>query len=342
MPRIEEHSATGKINAARKAAFDPAQKIRLQKAVKDFEAVLLGFMLKNMRGSIQKEGLFGESFGGDMMDSMFDSEMAKEISRESSLGIADTLYRQITGEKLPERPVPMTEWISMLRAAKSTKSTPSVGAPSAAAPSVIAPSAAVPSAVVPAVAVASVISPASVLPALPSAAASLVASADQTRVLIPPVPTEKPLPHKSTGSVSGKTKDRIESYAAIIDTAAQKHGVDPNLVRAVIATESAGKADARSSKQAKGLMQLIDSTAHDMGVRDVWDPEENINGGTKYLKQMMDRCKGDLKLTLASYNAGPGAVEHHNGMPPYRETRDYVNRVIRYLQIFSEESSNAK
>lgn len=131
--------------------------------------------------------------------------------------------------------------------------------------------------------------------------------------------------------------ERLATYETIIDTAAQAHGVDPVLIKAVIATESAGKANARSSKEAKGLMQLIDSTAADMGVKNVWDPEENINGGTKYLKKMLERFDGDLKLALASYNAGPGAVERHKGIPPYRETRDYVSRVMHYMKQYEQE-----
>jgi len=99
-------------------------------------------------------------------------------------------------------------------------------------------------------------------------------------------------------------------------------------VTALIARESAGNPNAVSPKGAKGLMQLMDGTAREMGVKYSFSPAENINGGVKYLKNMLDSFGGDEKLALASYNAGPGAVRKYNGIPPYRETQEYVRAVL--------------
>ena len=95
-----------------------------------------------------------------------------------------------------------------------------------------------------------------------------------------------------------------------------------------------GVAGVRSDKDAKGLMQLIDSTATALGVRNVWDPAQNINGGTRYLSSLLAKFGGNVEQAVASYNAGPAAVEKYGGVPPYRETRAYVERVMNYLQYF--------
>ncbi len=105
-------------------------------------------------------------------------------------------------------------------------------------------------------------------------------------------------------------------------------GVDPLLVAAVIDVESSGNYKAKSPKNAQGLMQLIPATAERFGVKDPWNPDENINGGTQYLKFLLDRFNGDLSLALAGYNAGEGAVEKHGGIPPYPETQAYVSKVL--------------
>ena len=84
-------------------------------------------------------------------------------------------------------------------------------------------------------------------------------------------------------------------------------------------------------------MQLIDSTAAAMGVRDVWDPRQNVRGGAKYLSQMLDRFQGNVEHALASYNAGPGAVDKYQGVPPYKETQEYVDRVLQYLRDFEQQ-----
>jgi soluble lytic murein transglycosylase-like protein len=112
-----------------------------------------------------------------------------------------------------------------------------------------------------------------------------------------------------------------------IHDAARAHGVDPRLVAAVARRESAFNARAVSQKGACGIMQLMPATAQYLGVRNVFDPRENIFGGTRYLRTLLDTFNGDLDLTLAAYNAGPGAVSKHRGIPPYRETQAYVAAV---------------
>jgi soluble lytic murein transglycosylase-like protein len=120
--------------------------------------------------------------------------------------------------------------------------------------------------------------------------------------------------------------DRME---ASIQQAAAKYNLAPELIRSVIRAESNFQADAVSPAGAKGLMQLMPETARELGVTNVFDIQQNIDGGARYLRQMLDRFGGDLKRALAAYNAGPGAVEQFNGSVPYAETRQYVKRVLR-------------
>jgi hypothetical protein len=119
--------------------------------------------------------------------------------------------------------------------------------------------------------------------------------------------------------------------ARMVRRLAPEYRLDPNLVLAVIETESNFNPSARSPKNAQGLMQLIPETAERFGVRDVWDPEQNIRGGMAYLRWLMGYFDGDLALVLAAYNAGEGAVERHGGIPPYDETQSYVRRVLGQL-----------
>ena len=121
------------------------------------------------------------------------------------------------------------------------------------------------------------------------------------------------------------------SIAPIIDGAAQNHSLETRVLRAVIEQESGFHACAVSPKGAKGLMQLMPDTAQQLGVKDPFDPRENVEAGATYLKQMLDRYKGDLSQALGAYNAGPAAVDQAGGVPDIQETRDYVKAILQKL-----------
>jgi soluble lytic murein transglycosylase-like protein len=242
---------------------DEKQKAKLQKAVQDFEAVFVNYLLKTMRKTINKDEGSESGFGGEMMQEMFDFEMAKHISRNSRLGIGEMLLRQMNKGELP----------SSLIDGDSVKASEAFRKQSISSP-------------------------------------------------------------RSTSGVN--VKKEVNKYEDIINEASKKYGVDASLLKAMMATESAGNPKAHSSANAKGLMQLIDSTATMLGVDDVWDPEQNIHGGAKYMKQLLEKFNGDTTLAVASYNAGPERVAKNNSVPAIPETLQYVKRVMKYMDIFSE------
>lgn len=121
----------------------------------------------------------------------------------------------------------------------------------------------------------------------------------------------------------------LEELRVLAAETARRHGLDPALVLAVAAVESAFQPKAVSPKGAQGLMQLMPGTAAELGVQDAFDPADNLDGGSRYLAALLAQYGGDVSKALAAYNAGAGAVKRHNGIPPYRETRDYVKKVLK-------------
>jgi len=138
------------------------------------------------------------------------------------------------------------------------------------------------------------------------------------------------------GQFTKASEKQIEAWIAEASTVMN---LDKNLIKAVIQQESAGNSLARSEKGAKGLMQLMDSTAKEMGVINPYNGRQNIMGGTKYLKQLLAQFNGDESKALAAYNAGPSRVEQYDGIPPFKETQDYVKNVLQYKEQFSQEEA---
>jgi soluble lytic murein transglycosylase-like protein len=285
--------------------FDEKEKARLQKATKDFEALFLSYVMKGMRNGLPRdEELLGDGFGSEMMEGLIDMELSRHVAQNSNLGLAEMLYRSVTGEDLP-RVVP--------RSPAAPVETPQpVRVPT--------------------------VQPREESPM--SQRETPGSQSQSANVGLPASPAIAPKATSTQATVPDTVGRRIGSLESMIQEASDKHSVDANLLKAVIAVESGGHAQARSSRNAKGLMQLIDSTAADMGVKNVWDPRQNILGGARYLQSLISRFSGDLERALASYNAGPGAVEKHDGIPPYKETRTYVDKVLSYLRYFEQQGAH--
>ena len=135
---------------------------------------------------------------------------------------------------------------------------------------------------------------------------------------------------------------KAKNHSKPITKYSRLHRVDSNLIKSIITAESCFRIKALSNKGASGLMQLIPATAERFGVKNIYSPEQNIRGGTKYLKFLLARYKGDLRKTIAAYNAGEGAVDKYKGIPPYRETQNYVKNVLKIYRMLTPKKVNKK
>ena len=140
-------------------------------------------------------------------------------------------------------------------------------------------------------------------------------------------------PPPKRNQVTHKNFPKIDQFDGLIVAASQKYLLSAALIKAVVMAESGMNPNAKSHAGAQGLMQLMPATAKGLGVIDPWNPEQNINGGSKYLRKNIDRF-GDIRLALAAYNAGPGNVIKYKGIPPFEETQVYVERVMDLYEMF--------
>lgn len=245
-----------------KSRYDDKQKAKIAKAANEFESLLTSMMLRSMNKTTG--GMLGEEgYGNDMFDTIFEQQIASQISKSKNLGIAEAIYKKVTGEEMGNL--------------KSDSKPVDIKIDSNTSPVKVKP--------------------------------------------------------------SSEAIKRLNRFDDLIEKASREFGLDKNVIKSVIMTESAANHKAVSSAKAKGLMQLIDSTATDMGVRNVFDPKQNIYGGTKYLAKMLRQYNGDLNLALAAYNAGPQNVEKFNGVPPFDETKNYIAKVLGYLNHFKESET---
>ncbi len=148
---------------------------------------------------------------------------------------------------------------------------------------------------------------------------------------------DKNFPKGQVISYKKELKD-AKSIEDLIVRLSKKHGIDPALVKAVVKVESNFNPKATSPVGAKGLMQIMPDTAKDLGIKDLYDPKDNLEGGIRYLKRLLNKYDNDISLALAAYNAGPGNVDKHNGVPPFKETRNYVKKVLKSYTKYAQET----
>jgi hypothetical protein len=164
---------------------------------------------------------------------------------------------------------------------------------------------------------------------------------ESTGVKIPPsLRQEHPAGSRERNPLSVHGKKTEALLHPIILRAANRHQIDPALVKAIIMAESSYNPKAISKRGAKGLMQLMPQTAEILGVKDSFNPEQNINAGVRHFKGLMNRFKGDVKLALAAYNVGSIKVRKYQGVPPFKATQSYIKKVLEYYQYFKEKMTS--
>lgn len=304
------------------------QEGRLRRAVAGFEAQFLSLLLKSMRKTIPQSGLLGS--GGleqSTWQEFMDQAVADSAARRGGLGITEMLLKalQPPGQSggdpygflpLPdekprslalERPGPMTlpeTFRSLAGMERGASSGPLAALDAVDSPGI----------------------------ARARAAVGATSPVDRYReTASATTPADPAASAAAASALEPGLMDRLGVFDQRIREAAAEAGLRPNLVRAVAAVESSLKPLARSSRGALGLMQLMPATARELGVENPFDVGENLRAGARYLRQLLERFDGDTRLALAGYNAGPGTVQRYGAVPPYGETRRYIEKVVDLL-----------
>ena len=268
-----------------------AEKARLRKATQEFESFFVYQMLKAMRKTIPENSLSKDTpMSGGMGKDTFTELFDMEIARKATFGGHNSIAELLYKS---------TEKLIDARFETKTETPPLKPLrPAEKPPTKLDQKQALP---------------------LPRRSSQPIKISQKTELV--------PLGRRPQATTSDPIMNR---FGSLIEEAARETKLDSALISSVIRAESNGDPNAVSPAGAKGLMQLIDSTARELKVQDAFDPRQNIRAGSRYLRQMLDRF-GDLKLALAAYNAGPGNVTKHGGMPPFKETRTYVRRVTDFM-----------
>jgi Rod binding domain-containing protein len=298
-----------------------SEKARLRKATKDFESYFIYQMLKTMRQTVPKDptsessGL-SSSMGKDTFTDMFDMEVAQKASFGGHNSISELLYRSM--EKLVDAKYEQEPSEVTIKPLKSILDTPMSPAPIELKTETLVPL------------TRKVTEP---IPLKKTSGAAKATPISEISSLHQTAPATKTAPTRQASSVGQTTAiDPIRArFGHIIDQAARETNLDSSLIHSVIQAESNGNPNAVSPAGAKGLMQLADSTAQELEVSDPFDPAQNIRAGSRYLRRMLDRF-GDLDMALAAYNAGPGNVAKYDGVPPFKETVNYVRKITESLE----------
>lgn len=314
----------------KRAASANSDNKKLMKAAKDMESLFMYQIIRAMRNTIPKNENadkigFGDGLGKDIYTEMLDEELSKKIAGDGDKSLANILYKSLVKIADKEKTasaimgksgkdiLPEAKFIKIKNAGDKEPIKIQAMTISSANQSLDN----------------SIKKEGSFIPL--GGKRIITTDPDDADIKIKESASEKKeesiKEYKSTGNTSNRSK-----YDQIINEASEKYQIDASLLESIIKTESGGDTTAISRAGAKGLMQLADSTASDMGVRNVFDPEENIHGGAKYLRTLMDRF-GDIKKVLAAYNAGPETVKRYGGIPPYPETEKYVKTVLANMSV---------
>ncbi len=282
--------------------FSENEEAEFAKVARGFESMFINMVYKGLKSAMLEEKKSEMTFGADTLEGYTDMAFSDELSKKGNgIGIADMIYQNLTGDKLGNirelDSKTYNKFISEMKPININEKPITIRETSS----------------------------------------ILDVEKDNSFVPDEGIGDEIAKNKVVKNNLSNKLEERLSNYDEFIKEASEKYSVPVNLIKSVISAESFGKSDAVSKVGAKGLMQLMDGTSKDLGVKDPFNPKDNIIGGTKYLRLMMDKFDGNLENVLSAYNAGPGNVVKHNGVPPFQETKSYINRVKHYLELYSND-----